>query len=113
MMRNYAPHVVLIRATLVAIDQYRPESKEAYLANTMVQDAILMRLQEIGENLARIRQIDRDIFAEVAPESWYQVIGLRNIISHGYHTIRQEMIWQIISAELGELARSLEKLPER
>ena len=41
----------------------------------MVQDAILMQLQEIGENLARIRHLDEDVFSRDSPDSWHKLIG--------------------------------------
>jgi uncharacterized protein with HEPN domain len=78
----------------------------------MAQDAMLMRLQEIGENLARMRQIDEETFAQVADEGWIQLIGLRNIISHGYHTVKRELIWKMVIQDLPTLKKSLDALPE-
>jgi len=78
----------------------------------MIQDAILMRLQEIGENLARMRHIDEDAFAVVAADSWNQLIGLRNAISHGYHQIRPEQIWQIVMEEVAAFAATIEAVPD-
>jgi uncharacterized protein with HEPN domain len=105
--KTYAPHVVLIREALAAIARYRPPDETAFLSQPMAQDAILMRLQEIGENLVRIRRIDEDAFATMAPRSWVKLIGLRNVISHGYDEIEPETIWKIISEELPIFAQSL------
>ncbi len=74
----------------------------------MVQNAIMMRLQEIGENLSRMRHVDDEAFAVAAQGSWIQLIGLRNIISHGYHEIKAEQIRQIITEELPEFAASID-----
>lgn len=106
MTKVYAPHLVIIREALSAINQYRPTSKTVFLANPMVRDAVLMRLQVIGEHLSRMRHIDEERFAEIADPTWFQVIGLRNVISHGYETIDPERIWHIISAELPALEQS-------
>lgn len=100
MKRVYTPHFVLIRAALEAIESYRPADKATFLAQPMAQDAILMRLQEIGENLAQIRRIDEAAYKQVADDSWIALIGLRNVISHGYHTINQERIWFILEKRL-------------
>lgn len=78
----------------------------------MAQDAILTHIQEIGENLARMRRIDEDTFARLGDDSWNQLIGLRNIISHGYHHIRPEQIWQVITEELPFFAVTIADLPE-
>jgi len=74
----------------------------------MAQDAILMRLQEIGENLARLRQMDADAFNAIADGSWHKLIGLRNIILHGYQLIDPEQIWQIVTDELPDFAETIE-----
>jgi len=108
MKRAYAPHFVLIRAALEAIAAYRPADRATFLAQPMAQDAILMRLQEIGENLAQIRRIDEAAFTKVADDSWIQLIGLRNVISHGYHTINQERIWFILDKRLPILVANLD-----
>jgi uncharacterized protein with HEPN domain len=84
-----------------------------FLADVMVQDAILMRLQVIGEHLAGMRRIDGDRFAEIADETWYQLIGLRNVTSHGYETINFERIWEMTSGELSELKMSLAALDDK
>jgi uncharacterized protein with HEPN domain len=113
MKKYYEPHIELIRMAVDAINQYRPDDYDAFLQQQMVQDAILMRLQVIGENLVRIRHIDEDLFTEIADESWLQLIGLRNIISHGYQVVKPERIWAFITEELDEFSASLSALPKQ
>jgi uncharacterized protein with HEPN domain len=102
------PHIQLIRAALGRIQQDQPADEAAFLSRPMVQDAILMRLQEIGENLSRMRHLDDEAFAAAADDSWIQLNELRNIISHGYQEIKAEQIWQIITEELPAFAASIE-----
>jgi uncharacterized protein with HEPN domain len=78
----------------------------------MIQNAIPMRPQEIGENLARMRHIARNAFAVVAADSWNQLIGPRNVISHDYHQIWPEQIWQIEVEELPDFAATTEAVPD-
>lgn len=108
MKKSIRPHIELILAALRSIEQYQPEDRAAFLEHPMAQDAILMRLQEIGENLARIRRIDEEAFTAAADDSWVQIIGLRNIISHGYHQIDPEKIWQILTEELSDFTATIE-----
>lgn len=112
MRKAYEAHVTIIREAIAAIEAYRPADEEAFFASPMLQDAILMRLQVIGEHIASMRRLDEDHFAEVADISWYQLIGLRNIISHGYETIDQAQIWQMIISELPTLSATLEVLKD-
>jgi uncharacterized protein with HEPN domain len=105
--KPYKPYLDLIYSALDAIASYQPETWEAFQKSPMAQDAILMRLQEIGENMAHIRHLNEERFIELGQDSWHRFIGLRNIISHGYHRIRTDQIWQIITDELPPFRASL------
>jgi uncharacterized protein with HEPN domain len=110
MTKVFAPHIELIRESIAAIIAYRPADRETFLANPLIQDAILMRLQVIGEHLARMRRIDEERFVQAADESWFQIIGLRNIISHGYESVDYKKIWRMISEDLPAFTASLDQL---
>jgi uncharacterized protein with HEPN domain len=109
----YAPHIAIIREAIAAVLRYRPAEKDAFLSDPMAQNAVLMRLQVVGEHLSRMRRIDAGRFAEVADDSWPQLIGLRNVISHGYETIDREQIWQMIRDDLPAFVASLDRLDQR
>ncbi len=55
-----------------------------------------------------MRDIDEETFSTVGDPTWNQIIGLRNIISHGYVTIRFERIWDFLVEDLPQLAESIE-----
>ncbi len=102
------PNFVLILDALDHIELYRPSTKSEFLASPLIQDGIVLRLQVIGENLHQMREKDADRFDRNAERSWHQVIGLRHRISHGYHMVDHEAVWQIVSEELAEFRRSIE-----
>jgi uncharacterized protein with HEPN domain len=103
-----APHLALIRESLAAIERYRPADRETFLANPMAQDAIVMRLQVIGEHLERMRAVDAPAFARQAPDSWHKLIWLRYIVAHGGQTVEMERVWQVVTDELPAFAASIE-----
>ena len=113
MRKAYAPYLELIRESVEAIEKYRPPDKETFLASPVLQDAVLMRLQVIGENLAQMRALNDETFERQAADSWNQVIGLRHITSHGYREIDFERIWQIMKAELPAFAESIDAAADR
>lgn len=113
MKKSFAPHLHLIRIALAQIQQYQPTDEDSFLAHPMAQDAILMRWQKIGENLARMRHIDGELFAANAADSWTQLIEMRNVISHGYHVINPTQIWQIVTEELPAFAATIENLSDQ
>ena len=111
-MRDPHPHVQVIREAVDAIAAYRPADRDTFFASSTVQDAILMRLQVIGEALARLRRLDAERFAAKADDSWWQIIGSRNVISHGYEVVDREMIWHMVDDELAAFVASLQRLEE-
>jgi uncharacterized protein with HEPN domain len=108
--KHAKPYLLLIDQSLVQIATYTPDAIESFLEDQMCQDAVAMRLQEIGENLARIRDATPDYFAEHSDDTWNKIIGLRNLISHGYNIIDQEQIWEIIKKHLPGFAQRIKNL---
>jgi uncharacterized protein with HEPN domain len=107
--------LLLIEQALDQIDLYRPPTESAFLGDQMVQDAILMRLQQIVENLIHIRDLDPEAFAH-RPDSWHKLAGLRNVITHSYDTDEPDVIWTIVSRHLpafrGTIESALAEIPE-
>ncbi len=54
----------MIQDSITAIEDCRPTDMETFLASPVLQDAVLMRLQVIGENLAQMRHLDDDAFQQ-------------------------------------------------
>lgn len=96
--------------TLRLIDETRPVSKAEFLADRNIQDATLMRLQDIGEQLSRIRDNSPDFYEKHHNDAWNRLIGLRNIISHGYREIEFEIIWDIIAGRLEKFENQVNDL---
>ena len=59
-----------------------------------------MRLQDIGEQLVRIRDKFPDFYEQHSSDEWHKLIGLRNIISHGYREVDFDIIWDIVEYQL-------------
>jgi len=77
---------------------------EAFLADEKTQDAIMFNLVILGEAANRISQE----FQEEHPEiPWSSMIGTRNIIVHGYDQVKLQIVWDIVSRDLGRLKSSL------
>jgi uncharacterized protein with HEPN domain len=99
MTKEAQPYLLRIERALARIDKYRPATREEFFQEEPLQSEMLLQLLQIGENLSHIRQLDQDAFSQ-APVSWQQLIGLRNIIAHGYETIKPELIWHYLVEEL-------------
>ncbi|MFN3601526.1 MAG: hypothetical protein ACK4UY_09085 [Dietzia sp.] len=63
--------MAIAAATRVA--GYAPESETEFLASLMAHDAVCMRLQEVGENLSKIRRNFPDYYSAHQSEGWHRL----------------------------------------
>ncbi len=92
--RDDSFHLEGIREHVLAIRQYLPSTKGAYLADEKTQDAVLMRLLALGEEVDRLS----DEFKADHPElDWFKIVGLRNRIAHGYFQVDPEIVWETVT----------------
>jgi len=82
------------------------KSKEDFIKDYELQDATLMRLQVIGEN---IKKIPSEIKKSNKP-SWRKFERLRNLISHKYNSIDYEIVWNFIEKNLPELKKQIKSI---
>lgn len=69
-----------------------------YQRDPMVQDAVERRLGIIGEVFNRAVELDPEL-PEHIPEL-RQIAGLRNHVIHGYDTVDDEIIWDIVKNKI-------------
>ena len=68
-----------------------------FIEQEIVVDAVVRNLEIIGEAAKNIPIKLQEQFLLVP---WKRMIGLRNIISHGYFGIDMSIIWEIITQNL-------------
>lgn len=74
----------------------------------MLRDAVERLFITIGEAMTRLRRIDEAAFVRIADAP--KIVGLRNVLVHGYDIVRTETIYEIIHTELPTLIADLELL---
>lgn len=78
----------------------------------MAFNACVMRFQVIGEHVGKLlRNEDKplDAYPDIP---WNAIYGMRNIISHEYGNIDEEIIVSVINDDLPSLKEVIEKLLE-
>ena len=81
----------------------------AELQSDRALQLILEREFEIlGEAFYRLRNADPDLF-EIIPNA-HRIIGMRNIIAHGYDSVDYEILWDAATCETGPLRAAVERL---
>jgi uncharacterized protein with HEPN domain len=81
----------------------------AHTLNVFMHDRLLNLAVEgllinLGEAAQRIPEAQR---ADMTGLPWRQVIGLRNILAHGYERIDQETLYRTAATELAAVEREL------
>ncbi|MDO5750674.1 MAG: DUF86 domain-containing protein [Rothia sp. (in: high G+C Gram-positive bacteria)] len=100
MNKSPNPHGLLAITALERVLMYAPDTYEEFESSLLVQDAIAMRLQEAGENLSKVRRNFPEFFTAHATQDWVELIGVRNIISHGYDGLDSHSIWLAIQEDV-------------
>ncbi len=79
----------------------------AYQADEMLRAAVERKLEVIGEAFTKLEDVEPET-AERFPDL-RKIVGLRNRIIHGYDTVDDEIIWDVVENKLPALQRQVEE----
>jgi uncharacterized protein with HEPN domain len=82
-----------IRQSIARIEQYTRGGREAFLAEAIVQDAVLRRLETLADAIGRLSDT---LKARHPAIPWRQVYGFRNVAAHAYEEIDLTRVWEIV-----------------
>ncbi len=102
--RVYLRH---IRDAIARIGSYVTGGREAFLADTMIQDAVIRNLEVIGEAVKNLSSGLRDRHPDIP---WTRIAGMRDVLIHEYFGVRIETVWAAVENRLPELKRYVDEL---
>lgn len=100
-------YLLHIRDALDAIAGFTEEGRSAFLADEMMQDAVLYKLAVIGEAVKRLPSALRAAHPTVP---WKKIAGLRDIVIHEYDSASIKRIWTIVARDVPILRRHIETM---
>ena len=100
LLRDILDSAKVIRAYLAGL------TREQFMANPEKQDAVLRRLEIIGEVASRLSPKTQAFFPSLPFRS---MRGMRNIIAHDYGDVDLGLVWKTITSDLAPLIEVLEK----
>jgi uncharacterized protein with HEPN domain len=81
---------------------------QGYRANPMCRAAVERKFEVIGEACTRLRDRFPETFTQLT--SGHRIIGLRNRLIHGYDSVDDAIVWDVVMSKLPVLAAELEAL---
>jgi uncharacterized protein with HEPN domain len=105
-VKSDQPYLGHILDSIEAIEGYVAPGREAFMAERMIQDAVIRNFEVIGEAANRLSPSAR-ASAEVP---WARIIAFRNRLIHGYWSIDLLLLWDVVANELPTLRSAVTRL---
>jgi len=90
------------------IEEYSAEVTEAkFHKNRSLQDAIIRRLEIIGEAVKNLPTAFKTKYPEIP---WKQIAGMRDILIHEYFDVDLLLTWKVVKHELPSIKKRLSEI---
>jgi uncharacterized protein with HEPN domain len=96
---------ILAAARLIAV-YVRETTVESFMANSEKQDAVVRRIEIIGEAAAHLSEETRQAIPGLP---FRKMRGMRNIVAHDYANVDLKVVWEVATVHVPEVCAVLEK----
>ena len=107
MQRDIAYLLDIMESKRLALDYVKGKTRVEFIDDLQCQDAVIRRLEIIGEAANRISEETRIGFPNLP---WNDMIGMRNVMIHDYDDVDMAIVWETVQNDLPALISALEKL---
>lgn len=92
---------------IAAIERYADRDKTAFERDELLQGWFVRNLQIIGE---AARGLPEEVQALAPDIPWTKIIGMRNLLVHGYFEIDTDIVWDTATRDVPALKPVVERL---
>jgi uncharacterized protein with HEPN domain len=96
-----------ILEAISAIERHLDCTQAAFQEDELLQTWFLRHLQIIGE---AARVLPNEIRSAAADIPWPKIIGMRNVLVHGYFDIDAEIVWNAVTHDIPALKPAIQRL---
>ena len=82
-------------------------TEEDFLKNTEKQDAVIRRIEIIGE---AVKNLSNETKLKYPNIKWREIAGMRDVVIHQYFGVSISMIWQVAMFEVKNLKDKIEQI---
>jgi uncharacterized protein with HEPN domain len=93
------------------IEEYmQNKTKTEFLETKQLQDAVIRRIEIIGE---AVKNIPDDIKGKFKDIPWRNIMGMRDILIHQYFGVDLELTWEVINNNIPELKNQISSIKKK
>ncbi|HRK87627.1 MAG TPA: DUF86 domain-containing protein [Anaerolineales bacterium] len=107
MSRDDAYLFDILDSARTALEYMKGKTWDDFSRDTLLQDAVVRRLEIIGEASGRVSSKTQEKYTQLP---WQAMKGTRNRVIHEYDSIELDIIWDIVEQDLPFLVTELEKI---
>jgi uncharacterized protein with HEPN domain len=107
MLRDKEHLLDILEAAKIALVYAGKKTKEHFLDDLQCQDAVIRRLEIIGEASRRISEETKAAFPDLP---WSGMINMRNVMIHEYDDVDLVIVWETVKNNLPPLIDALQKI---
>jgi uncharacterized protein with HEPN domain len=89
------------------LDYTNAMARDEFFEDRKTVDAVMRNLAIIGE---AAKKIPADVRRKHPDVAWKKMAGLRDIVVHDYFGIDEDIIWDVVSAKIPELKKSIDAM---
>ena len=97
----------MLNAAKMALEYVKGKSIGQFISDTQCQDAVIRRLEVLGEAANRVSEEFKKSNASIP---WRSMVSMRNVVIHEYDGVDLNIIRNTVIHKLPELVAELEKI---